>query len=90
MVAQEAVVTNRLGIHARPAALLVKAAANFEAKIFLSKGNTLRVDGKSIMGVMMLAAEQGAKVLVEAEGVDEAEAVITIAQILADSFEEIT
>ena len=90
MVAKEAVVTNSLGIHARPAALLVKVAANFDAEIFLSKGNTRRVNGKSIMGVMMLAAEQGAKILVEAEGTDEAEAATEIAQIIADDFEDIT
>ena len=90
MVAKEAVVTNSLGIHARPAALLVKLAANFDAEIFLSKGNTRRVNGKSIMGVMMLAAEQGAKILVEAEGTDEVEAATEIAQIIADDFEDIT
>ena len=90
MVAKEAVVTNSLGIHARPAALLVKLAANFDAEIFLSKGNTRRVNGKSIMGVMMLAAEQGAKILVEAEGTDEVGAATEIAQIIADDFEDIT
>ena len=52
-----AVVKNRLGIHARPATLLVQAAAKFTADIFLSKGDTRRINGKSIMGVMMLAAE---------------------------------
>ena len=88
MVAKEAVIANRLGIHARPATLLVKAAANFEAEIFLSKGNIRRINGKSIMGVMMLAAEQGATVLVETEGPDEKEAAAAIAGLLASSFEE--
>ena len=88
MVAKEAVIANRLGIHARPATLLVKAAANFEAEIFLSKGNILRINGKSSMGVMMLAAEQGATVLVETEGPDEEEAAAAIAALLASSFEE--
>ena len=88
MVAMEAVIGNRLGIHARPATLLVKAAANFEAEIYLSKGNIRRINGKSIMGVMMLAAEQGATVLVEAEGPDEEEAASAIAGLLASSFEE--
>ena len=88
MVAREAVIANRLGIHARPATLLVKAAANFEADIFLSKGNIRRINGKSIMGVMMLAAEQGATVLVEAEGPDEEAAAAEIAGLLGSSFEE--
>ena len=88
MVAREVVIANRLGIHARPATLLVKAAANFEADIFLSKGNIRRINGKSIMGVMMLAAEQGATVLVEAEGSDEEEAAAAVAGLLAGSFEE--
>ena len=88
MVAREAVIANRLGIHARPATLLVKAAANFEADIFLSKGNIRCINGKSIMGVMMLAAEQGATVLVEAEGPDEEAAAAAIAGLLASSFEE--
>ena len=88
MVAREAVIANRLGIHARPATLLVKEAANFEADIFLSKGSIRRINGKSIMGVMMLAAEQGATVLVEAEGSDEEEAAAAIAGLLASSFEE--
>ena len=81
-------IANRLGIHARPATLLVKAAANFEAEIFLSKENIRRINGKSIMGVMMLAAEQGATVLVETEGPDEEAAAAAIAGLLASSFEE--
>ncbi len=84
------VVQNQLGIHARPATLLVQAAARFEAEIFLSKGDISRINGKSIMGVMMLAAEHGAEVLVETEGTDEAEAADTIAQLLGSSFEDTT
>ena len=84
------VVQNQLGIHARPATLLVQAAARFEADIFLSKGDISRINGKSIMGVMMLAAEHGAEVLIEAEGADEAEAADTIARLLGSSFEDTT
>ncbi len=84
------VVQNQLGIHARPATLLVQAAARFEAEIFLSKGDISRINGKSIMGVMMLAAEHGAEVLIETEGTDEAEAADTIAQLLGSSFEDTT
>lgn len=90
VVAKETVVENRLGIHARPATLVVKAAATFEADIFLSKGDVGRVNGKSIMGVMMLAAEQGATILVEAEGADEDQAVATVAELLSTSFEDST
>ncbi len=84
------VVQNQLGIHARPATLLVQAAARFEAEIFLSKGDISRINGKSIMGVMMLAAEHGAEVLVEAEGADEAAAADAIAQLLGSTFEDTT
>ncbi len=84
------VVQNQLGIHARPATLLVQAAARFEAEIFLSKGDISRINGKSIMGVMMLAAEHGAEVLVEAEGADETEAADAIARLLGSSFEDTT
>ncbi len=83
-----AVVKNRLGIHARPATLLVQAAAKFTADIFLSKGDTRRINGKSIMGVMTLAAEHGSEVLVEAEGEDAVEAVESLAAVLESSFEE--
>ncbi len=83
-----AVVNNRLGIHARPATLLVQAAAKFTADIFLSKGDTRRINGKSIMGVMMLAAEHGSEVLVEAEGEDAAHAVESLAALLESNFEE--
>ena len=83
-----AIVTNRLGIHARPATLLVQAAATFTCDVFLSQGETRRINGKSIMGVMMLAAEQGAEVVVEAKGEDAAEAVECLAGLLASNFEE--
>ncbi|MBT6149938.1 MAG: HPr family phosphocarrier protein, partial [Gemmatimonadetes bacterium] len=63
MIEKTVVITNRLGIHARPATVFVQAASKHDADIFLSKGDVSRVNGKSIMGVMMLAAEQGAEVL---------------------------
>ena len=68
----------------------MQAAAKFAAEIFLSKGDISRINGKSIMGVMMLAAEHGAEVLIETEGTDEAEAADTIAQLLGSSFEDTT
>ena len=80
-------VNNPLGIHARPAALLVQTAAQFKAEIYLSKGDVDGVNGKSIMGVMMLAAEQGAQVAVRAEGEDEAAAVEAMVSLLESTFE---
>ncbi len=88
MVQKTVIVTNPLGIHARPATLLVQSAARFEADIFLSKGDIQRINGKSIMGVMMLAAEQGAEILIEAEGADAQAAMEACAELLASSFEE--
>lgn len=74
-------------MHARPSAQLVKTAATFKADIFLEKDG-LKVNGKSIMGVMMLAAEFGSTVIVSAEGPDENEAVEAIYQLLGSEFKE--
>lgn len=63
-------VVNKLGLHARPAALLVKAATKYRSDFFIEKDG-MRVNGKSIMGVMMLAAECGSKIKLIADGVDE-------------------
>lgn len=87
MVEQTATIHNPLGIHARPAALLVQTAAQFQADIYLSKGDVDGVNGKSIMGVMMLAAEQGSQVAVRAEGADEAAAVAAMVSLLESTFE---
>ena len=73
MVELRATVKNKLGIHARPAAYLVKASSKFEAEITFEKDG-LEVNGKSIMGVMMLAAETGAEIIVRANGSDEVDA----------------
>ncbi|RKX20235.1 MAG: HPr family phosphocarrier protein, partial [Candidatus Zixiibacteriota bacterium] len=70
MVSREVTIINKLGLHARPAALLVKTASKFISEIYLKKG-TLEVNGKSIMGVMMLAAEKGARITVVTDGPDE-------------------
>jgi len=88
MVKKTVVVSNPLGIHARPATLLVQSAARFDADIFLSKGDIQRINGKSIMGVMMLAAEQGAEILVEVEGADAEAALEAVAELLTSSFED--
>ncbi|MFP6590298.1 MAG: HPr family phosphocarrier protein [Candidatus Latescibacterota bacterium] len=87
MVEKKITVTNVLGIHARPATLLVQAASRFEADIFLSKGDVSRINGKSIMGVMMLAAEKGTQLLLEAEGSDAEAALEALGELLASDFE---
>ncbi len=88
MIESSVVIQNRLGIHARPAALLVQEAGRFQADIYLSKGDVKRINAKSIMGVMMLAAEQGAEVTVETEGVDEQEALAALSELLGRNFED--
>ena len=62
-------IVNQLGLHARAAASFVKLASRFESEIFVSKGKT-RINGKSIMGLLMLAAGQGTKIRVDIEGPD--------------------
>jgi phosphocarrier protein len=86
MAEREATVKNRLGIHARPSALLVQAAAKFVSEITLIKDG-LEVNGKSIMGVMMLAAETDAKIRVRAAGPDEEEALDKIAGMIEGKFD---
>ncbi len=87
MVERNAAVKNRLGIHARPAALLVKAAATFKCEILLVKDG-LEINGKSIMGVMMLAAEQGSTILVRTEGEDEEAAADKVVGVIEGVFED--
>lgn len=87
MISQEVTIINKLGLHARPAALLVKTATKFDAEVFLKKG-TLEVNGKSIMGVMMLAAEMGSKILVVARGADEKEALEAMVKVFETKFGE--
>ena len=80
-------ITNRLGLHARPAALVVKAASKFQAEVLLIKDET-RINAKSIMGVMMLAAEFGSSLTIEAEGADADAAVDAVAAVFASNFGE--
>lgn len=79
-------VKNKLGLHARPSALLVKIASKFESEITLEKDG-LEINGKSIMGVMMLAAEVGSMVLVRAEGKDEIDATKEISKMIESQFD---
>ena len=86
-IKKEMVVVNKLGIHARPAAMFVKTANRFDCDVFVEKdGET--VNGKSIMGLMMLAAGPGSKIRVHAEGNDAAQAVHEIEALLKRKFDE--
>ena len=86
-VTKDLVVTNKLGVHARPAAMFVKVANRFESEIMVEKdGET--VNGKSIMGLMMLAAGPGCKIRVQAEGEDAAQALHEIEALLKRKFDE--
>ena len=80
-------IANRNGLHARPAAELVKVASRFQSDIIMVRDD-IEVNGKSIMGVMMLAAEFGAELLIRASGPDEEQAVIAIADLVARKFGE--
>ena len=80
-------IVNKLGLHARAAAKLTQVAAGFQSEIWLSRSGR-RVNAKSIMGVMMLAAGQGTSVLLEAQGDDADEAIAAISKLVAERFGE--
>ena len=86
-ITKELVVSNKLGIHARPAAMFVKTANKFECDIYVEKDGE-RVNGKSIMGLMMLAAGPGSKLLVLAEGEEAAKAVVELEALIKRKFDE--
>lgn len=87
MVEKEITLTNRLGLHARPAARVVQTASQFKSEIRL-KRDDLEVNGKSIMGVMMLAAEMGSRILIRVEGEDETRALEALVKLFEDKFGE--
>ena len=89
MIERTVTIANRNGLHARPAAEIVKMAAKFKSDILLVRDD-LEVNGKSIMGVMMLAAEYGSSLLLRADGPDEKDAVGAIAQLIESKFGEST
>ena len=84
---KELTIVNRLGLHARPSAMFVKTAGKFRAEIWVEKDGE-RINGKSIMGLMMLAAGQGSKLLVTAEGPDADKAITEIEAIILRKFDE--
>ena len=87
MAERTVTIVNRVGLHARPAAQIVKLASQFKSDITLSRDD-LEVNGKSIMGVMMLAAEQGTQLQLRAEGPDAERALDALAALIADGFGE--
>jgi phosphocarrier protein len=87
MIQTKLIISNKLGLHARASAKLTKLAAGFKSEIFLSR-NGRRVNAKSIMGVMMLAAGLGAQVELEAEGPDEQAAAEALKALVDDKFGE--
>ncbi|MDD3149159.1 MAG: HPr family phosphocarrier protein [Candidatus Riflebacteria bacterium] len=87
MKRKEVEIRNKLGLHARPASLVVKLAGKFESEIQLIKEET-EINAKSILGVMMLAAGPGQKVTITADGNDEVEAVDAIASLIDSGFGE--
>jgi phosphocarrier protein len=78
-------IRNQLGLHARACALFVKTASRFKAEVMVSRDG-LEVNGKSIMGVMMLAAEEGSTILVKAMGVDEGDALVALQELVDGKF----
>lgn len=84
---KEVVVQNRLGLHARPAAMFVRVATRYRAEVWVQKG-TENVNGKSIMGLMMLAAGQGSKLQIRCEGPDAEKALHELEELIQSKFNE--
>jgi phosphocarrier protein len=87
MLQREVEIINRLGLHARASAKLTQVAARFGCDVWLTR-NGRRVNAKSIMGVMMLAAAKGSTVVIETEGADETQAMDALAELVATRFGE--
>ncbi|CAB3788668.1 HPr family phosphocarrier protein [Pararobbsia alpina] len=87
MQQQETKIVNKLGLHARASAKLTQLAARYQSEVWMTR-NGRRINAKSIMGVMMLAAGIGSTVQIETEGTDEAEAMQALLALIADKFGE--
>jgi phosphocarrier protein len=87
MAERDIQITNKLGLHARASAKLTQTAVRFQSEVWLTR-NGRRINGKSIMGVMMLAAGKGSKVSIETDGSDEAEAMTALLGLIGDYFGE--
>ena len=84
---KEVEILNKLGLHARASAKITQLAGNFQSEVWLSR-NKLRVNAKSIMGVMMLAANKGSRINIETTGLDETEAMLALINLVEDYFGE--
>ena len=87
MLEQEFTIINKLGLHARASALLVKNATRFHSEIKIEREG-IEVNGKSIMGIMMLAAAKGSTITLKVEGADEVEAYASIGELIRNGFGE--
>ncbi len=87
IVTKKVVIKNKMGLHARPAAVFVQIANKFDSEISVKRGKH-EVNGKSIMGILMLAAGKGSKILIKAEGIDCETAVNELEKLLAGEFDE--
>jgi phosphocarrier protein HPr len=86
-IEKEVTIVNRLGMHARPAAMFVRVASRFRCEVWVEKEGE-KINGKSIMGLMMLAAGQGSKLLICCEGPDAEKAIEEIEALIASKFSE--
>ncbi|NBB75252.1 MAG: HPr family phosphocarrier protein [Bacteroidetes bacterium] len=87
MIERQVTVQNRAGIHTRPASMIVRTASQFDADVYIQKDN-YEINGKSVIGVMTLAAEQGATLTLVVEGEDEDEAADALVELFEDGFGE--
>jgi phosphocarrier protein len=87
LIQRDFTISNRLGLHARPSAQLTQVASRFQSEVWITKAGR-RVNAKSIMGVMMLAAGQGSVVTVDCDGPDEAAALDAVGQLIGAGFGE--
>jgi phosphocarrier protein HPr len=87
MIEQEVAIKNRLGLHARAAAKFVQTASRFKSSVKIRK-NGEEVDGKSILGILLLAASQGTRIVLTIAGEDEAAAFAAVQELIANSFDE--
>ena len=87
MLTQDFTIVNKLGLHARASALFVKTAIRFAAEIRVEREG-VEVNGKSIMGIMMLAAAKGSTITLKVDGEDEQEALATMGELIANGFGE--
>lgn len=87
LIERKIVIKNKLGLHARPAAMFVQIANKFDCDIIVKRGRD-RVNGKSIMGILTLAANKGAKILLRAEGPDSQAAIAELEKLLSGDFDD--